>query len=322
LQYLADRTDSAIDLLPSFSIVIATHNRPRQVAECLAALASLDYPRDRFEVIVVDDGSPTPLDPVVAPYRERLDLALLRRARGGLGAAGNTGAARAKGTFLAFIDDDCIVSPHWLQALAVRFNAAPEQLVGGRTLNGLPGNPYSSATQLLMDYLYAYHNADLADPRFFATNNLALPAAPFRQIGGFNTRYLRVGAGGEDRELCDRWRSLGYRLSYAPDAVVYHRHHLGLLSFWRQHFLYGRGAVVYRRAVSARGRPFQFESWRFYLGLLRYPWVRTRGRQALLLGLLLVVSQLATAAGFLAALGSSVGWRRATASPPASGARP
>ncbi len=50
---------STIDPLPSFSIVIATHNRPRQLAECLAALASLDYPRDRFEVIVVDDGSPT-----------------------------------------------------------------------------------------------------------------------------------------------------------------------------------------------------------------------------------------------------------------------
>src|SRR5215218_3851521 len=187
--------DKAVAPVLSFSVVVATHNRPRQVAECLAALADLDYPRDRFEVIVVDDGSPTTLDPVVAPYHDRLDLTLVRRERGGLGEAGNTGAVCAKGTFLAFIDDDCVVSPDWLQALGTRFNAAPDQLVGGRTLNGLPGNPYSSATQLLMDYLYAYHNANPADARFFATNNLALPAARFRQIGGFNTQYLRIGAG-------------------------------------------------------------------------------------------------------------------------------
>jgi GT2 family glycosyltransferase len=290
--------DNAVNPLPSFSVVVATHNRPRQLARCLAGFADLDYPRDRFEVIVVDDGSPTPLDPVVAPYRDRLDLVFLRRERGGLGAAGNTGATRAKGTFLAFTDDDCLVSPNWLQALAARFNAASEQLVGGQTLNGLPDNPYSSATHLLFDYLYAYYNTNPADSRYFGAGNLALPTARFREIGGFDTGY--IGAGGEDRELCDRWRSHGYRLSYAPDAVVYHRHHLNLLSFWRQQFNYGRGAVTFRRARAARGKPHRLESWRFYFGLLRYPWVRARGRQALLLALLVLVSQLATAAGVVA----------------------
>jgi GT2 family glycosyltransferase len=277
--------------------VVATHARPRQLASCLEALADLDYLPDRVEVLVVDDGSSMPLDPVVAPYRDRLNVTLLSQARAGPGAARNSGAAQAKGTFLAFTDDDCIVSPDWLRALASRFEYAPDQLIGGRILNGLPDNPYSSTNQLLMDYLYAYHNADPADARFFTTNNLAVPTSRFQAIGGFDTQY--IGATAEDRELCNRWRSLGGRSTYAPEAVVHHRHHLGLLSFWRQQFNFGRGAVAYRRALGARGQSFRFESWRFYLGLLCYPWARTRGRQALALTLLLVVSQLATACGAL-----------------------
>ena len=291
--------------------MVATHGRHHQLARCLAALAELDYPRDRVEVLVVDDGSPMPLDRVVAPFHDRLALTLLSQARAGPGAARNTGAARAKGAFVAFTDDDCIVSPDWLRALAARFEAAPEHLVGGRILNGLRDNPYSSASQLLMDYLYAYHNADPASARFFTANNLAVLAARFRAIGGFDTQYIGMTA--EDRELCDRWRSFGDHLTYAPEAVVYHLHHLGLPSFWRQQFNYGRGAAAFRRALGARGQSFRLQSLQFYLGLLRYPWARARGRQALVLALLLVVSQLATATGLLAASGPWGSGRRATA---------
>ncbi len=60
-----------------FPVVVATHARPRQVTTCLAALAGLDYPRARFEVVVVDDGGPTPSDATVAPYRDRLQLTFL-----------------------------------------------------------------------------------------------------------------------------------------------------------------------------------------------------------------------------------------------------
>ena len=59
---------------PSFSIVIPTYSRPGQLRECLLALSALEYPRDRLEVIVVDDGRQTPLDAVVAPFRDDLTL--------------------------------------------------------------------------------------------------------------------------------------------------------------------------------------------------------------------------------------------------------
>ncbi len=86
---------------PSFSVIIPTYQRPEQLGTCLSALTELDYPSDRFEIIVVDDGSPVSPEPVVASFRDRLNLTLLTQPNSGPASARNTGAAHAKGEFLA-----------------------------------------------------------------------------------------------------------------------------------------------------------------------------------------------------------------------------
>ena len=93
----------------------------------------------------------------------------------------------------------------------MRFAEAPDDTIEGQTLNVLSDNPYSTTSQLLIDYLYACYNADHNQTRFFASNNLALPARRFHAIGGFDTTFLR--ARGEDRDLCDRWVYHGYRMT-------------------------------------------------------------------------------------------------------------
>ena len=100
-----------------FSVVIPTYNRPHHVRRCLNALTRLNYPVAQFEVIVVDDGSPNPLDTCIEPFQERLDIKLLRQENRGPGSARNTGAAVARGTFLAFTDDDCRPAASWLKTL-------------------------------------------------------------------------------------------------------------------------------------------------------------------------------------------------------------
>src|SRR6266542_2885494 len=85
----------------------------------------------------------------------------------------SAGATRARGKYLAFTDDDCLPAPDWLQALTVRFDRPPDHLVGGRIINALPENPYSTAAQLLIDYMYARDNSDRHHANFFASNNLA-----------------------------------------------------------------------------------------------------------------------------------------------------
>ena len=283
---------------PFFSIVVPTYARPKQLAACLRALALLEYPRDHFEVIVIDDGSETPPEDVVAPLRDRLDVTLLTQPNAGPAAARNTGAAEARGEFLAFTDDDCAPAPDWLQRLAARFAAAPDPMIGGRTLNVLNDNPYSTASQLLIAYLYGYFNADPSQARFFASNNLALSAQRFQTIGGFDATYTRAAA--EDRELCDRWLLRGYRMIYAPEVLIYHAHALTFRTFWRQHFTYGKGAFCFHQARARRGqRRIRAEPRWFYPNLLRYPFLQVRGRRALLFAVLLVMSQGAHTVGYL-----------------------
>ena len=126
-----------------------------------------------------------------------------------------------------------------------------------------------------------------------------MPADRFRALGGFDTGFPL--AAGEDRELCDRWLRHGHRLLYAPEAVVFHAHALSPRRFWRQHFNYGRGAFHFHQArarAGGSGGRVRVEPPSFYLNLLRYPLARARGRRAAALTALLVVSQIANAAGY------------------------
>ena len=281
---------------PFFSIVVPTYDREEKLACCLKALAGLAYPQDRFEVIVVNDGGTVPRT-VPSSLDRDLEVKLIHQEHRGSAAARNTGAAQARGDLLAFTDDDCEPDPHWLTAMARSLSAWPDNLIGGRTLNALPRNTYSTASQLLAGYVYLYYNADPHAARFFASNNVALSAESFAAIGGFDSTYTRTAA--EDRDLCDRWRYYGRRMTYAPEAVVHHAHDLTFRTFWRQHFSYGRGAYQFHQARSLRdGKPIRIEPPSFYANMLRYAFKDPGTLRPTLLAALLVLSQAANASGF------------------------
>jgi len=284
-----------------FTVIIPTHDRPAQLAGCLAALARSSYHPDHFEVVVVDAGGSVDLDRAITSF-ESASWRLIRQQQRGPGAARNTGARAARGRWLAFTDDDCLPEPGWLHALAGQLALDPHRAVGGHTINHMIGNPFSSASQLLIDYLYGHYNtAGGGEARFLTTNNLAVPAAAaFLAIGGFDEIHTRVAS--EDREFCGHWLQRGYRMHYEPAARVRHAHNLDAAGFWRQHFHYGRGARGYHLACAARGqgRP-PFEPLAFYVALIFYPW-RCRRQGRLELSVLLALTQIAHTAGFLNAL--------------------
>jgi len=297
---------------PLFSIVIPTYERPQRLAECLAALTRLDYPRGRFEVIVVDDGSRVPPEDVVSSFGERFSVTLVRQSHAGPAAARNTGAARARGRVLAFTDDDCGPAADWLRTLEARFADTPNCAVGGPTINQLPDNPYARASQRLINYLYAYYNQSANHMAFFTSNNLAVPADQFRALEGFDPSFPL--AAGEDRDFCGRWLHRGHELIYAPEVLVYHAHNLTCGSFLEQHFRYGRGAFYFHLKRMGRDatRP-RLEPLSFYLNMLRDPWSDTQGTRAVGLTLLLLLSQVANASGYFWEKLHQLG--RATSSP-------
>jgi GT2 family glycosyltransferase len=255
------------------SVIVPTRGRPGQLAACVEALERLDYPRERVEVIVVDDTDGD-----------------------GPAATRNRGAERARGELLAFTDDDCRPARGWLRALAARWAGDGELAVGGRTTNGRPENVFASASQAVVDLVYAHYNGDADAPRFFASNNLAVPASGFRALGGFDESFRTS----EDREFCDRWLRRGGRFAYEPDAIVRHSPRVDLSAFVARHFRYGRGAFRFHRS---RARNVA-ESVRRELGFYRDLPAGVRasladaGGQAPALAALLVVWQVANAIGF------------------------
>jgi GT2 family glycosyltransferase len=234
---------------PPISVVIPTYERPGLLGNCLTALAALDYPRAALEVIVVDDGGSSMLQPVVEPFRDALAVRLLSQSRAGPAAARNTGAAAADGAVLAFVDDDVVLDRGWPRAILRRVRAEPGAAVGGRTISLLPDNAYAATSERIIELAYEHYNSGPAGPRFFAANNMAVPAAGFRAIGGFDPGFRAS----EDRDFCDRWLESGWPLAYASDAVAAHAPPLSLRSFLRQQFGYGRGAFRYHRARYERG---------------------------------------------------------------------
>lgn len=285
---------------PFFSIIIPAYARPNRLAACLAAVARLDYPRDCFEAIVVDDGSPQALNVVVDQTRSELDITLIRQESAGPAAARNRGAGQAHGRFLAFLDDDCTPCSSWLRHFADGFSGSPDLLLGGSTANALAHNPYAEASHLLRDHLYEYDLQEFGQSRFFSSNNIALSADRFHALGGFDTSFPL--AAGEDRDFCNRWLHAGRRLHYVPQARVKHMQKLNGRTFLSLHFGYGKGNFNYQKKRAARGnggnRP---EPWRFYRGLLASPWKITNGLRAAHLSLLMFLSQAANALGYFRA---------------------
>ena len=282
---------------PTFSVVVPTYRRLDQLRGCLDALAAIEYPRDRFEVIVVDDGGDAPLDPVVDGFRGSLDLTLVRQANAGPAAARNAGVGRARGDLVAFTDDDCRPEPGWLRLLGAALAETPGCMAGGRTDNVADGI-CPAMSQLIVDVVYRHYNADPMHARFLASNNMALPAPAFREAGGFDPSFRTA----EDRELCDRWRHQGRPIVHVPAARVRHVHAMGPLDFCRQHFDYGRGAERFRRIRARRGSGTMLTEFAFHLDVrnwIGYPLRQVPLRQVPSVGALLGLWQAANLAGFV-----------------------
>lgn len=286
---------------PFFTIVIPTYRRFDQLGECLRSISSIDYPKEDFEVVVVDDGSPSSPENIVEPWKSRFNVRLVTQPHAGPATARNRGVSEAAGAFIAFTDDDCMPAPDWLAKLKPRLDADPGGVVAGNTVNTLTDNPYSTASQMLIDYLNAYYNKENA--RFLTSNNMALSKEVFMKIGGFDTSFPLAAA--EDREFCDRCVHFGLKTVFAPEAVVRHAHPLTLKKFIRQHYNYGRGANNFHRIRAERtSEKIRTEPPRFYIDLLFHPWKSETGNKAHL-AFLMFLSQAANAAGlFREKLGS------------------
>ncbi|MDU8942186.1 glycosyltransferase family 2 protein [Ovoidimarina sediminis] len=278
--------------LPRSTIIVPSYNRPDALGRCLQALIEQDD--GDFEVVVVDDGSATPLQGVCAPYGPLVRC--IRQENAGPAKARNRAVSEARGRFLAFTDDDCRPRPDWLRRLREAHAGVDERLVGGWVVNGLPDDMLATTSQELCDYLYDYFGARNGTMPFFTTNNMGCSKAEFERVGKFDERFSTAAA--EDREFGMRWQDLGGELHFTEGAVVDHYHGMTLQKFLRQHWNYGRGAHRLHRIMSIKQLGNRkIEPFRFYRDLVFYP-VRKNGMLALPRSIMMGLTQFAMVVGY------------------------
>lgn len=262
---------------PAISAVICTHNRCALLRDALASLAAQGLPSDRFEVILVDDGSTDATPAVAAEFIGRLPLRVLTQANQGLSAARNAGWRASLAPLIAYLDDDARAAPDWLERILAAFATTPDvAVVGGpvRPRWEIPRPAWLPDELLLFLTIFDLGPREIrSTERFvFAGASMAMSRIWLEATGGFDQRLGRRGGSLLSHEESAWWELVrdrgGFGL-YRPDIVVDHFVPAARLTrAWFRRRLYWEGVSMQIResaAVQRRGAIARFARAANYL---------------------------------------------------------
>ncbi|MBD2176715.1 glycosyltransferase [Pseudanabaena sp. FACHB-1998] len=222
---------------PLVTVAVCTRDRPDDMKLCLEAIRKLEYPH--LDILVIDNS------PQTEATKELIDIhypevRYVREPRPGLDWARNCAILEAKGEIIAYTDDDVVVDPSWVKAIAQTFLEDPEVMA----VTGLVV-PYELETeaQVLFEeyggfgkgFLRHEYQVSIDKPMPWwmlgagqcgTGANMAYRRSVFSKIGGFDPA-LDVGTvtnGGGDLEMFFRIIREHYLLVYEPTVIVKHRH--------------------------------------------------------------------------------------------------
>ena len=233
------------------SVVITVFNRREEIRKCIDSLKNQDYPKEDYEIIVVDDGSTE-------------DLSFLKTIEGvkyhkqenqGPAAGRNRGTQLSEGEIVLFTDSDCTHDKNWIKEMVTSFEVNIG-CVGGGTIDQKDGRFFD---------LIIKEDKKREKP-YFPTKNVAYLKVVLNEIGGFDTRFDRPGS--EDVDLCLRVQRKGYKIKRNENAIVYHHHKNTFKGRIKQSFNFGFSDVMFMLIYPSkkRFRPFYI----FYIPLLNF----------------------------------------------------
>jgi glycosyltransferase involved in cell wall biosynthesis len=247
---------------PFVSVVVATHDRPDSLAQCVESLLAMEYPS--YEIVIVDNApsSSATADMVRDRYGDVKQVRLVTESTPGLANAHNRGLMEVEAPIVAFTDDDVLVDTFWLARLVKGFDVGGN--VGCVTGMILPAELQTPAqlwieqysnfnkgfTQRIFDMkanrpddpLYPY-----AAGRFGSGANMAFRTSVLRDIGGFDS-LLGAGSGGFGGDDLAAFFDVvirRYTLVYEPSAMIWHRHHREYGALRKLRYHYGAGLTAY-----------------------------------------------------------------------------
>lgn len=224
-----------------FSVIIPAFNAEKTIAASLKSLAEQSILSDRYEIIVVDDGSTDRTADIVQSYPVRY----LHQNNQGPAAARNRGACLAEGNIILFTDADCVPDRRWIEEMTAPF-------LKNSGISGVKGAYRTRQSSLTARFAQAEFEDrfDLLKKSCFIdmvdTYSAAFKKKVFLAAGGFDSSF--PVANNEDTELSYRLVSQGHRLVFNPRAFVFHTHPDTLkkylkVKFWRGYWR----MVVYAR---------------------------------------------------------------------------
>lgn len=234
------------------SVVLVNYKGAEDTITCLKYFDEIDWPRERFELIVIDNDSQ---DGSVEKIRAAVPDAIVVDAGSNTGFAGgcNLGVARAKGEYVAFINNDARPDAGWIRAAVEAFESdATIGAVASKVLDW-SGNLIDYADGSLTWYGMGYkREAEKPDSEEFNTPKdvlfgtgaaMFVRAELYREVGGFDERFFMFY---EDVDLGWRLNILGWRMRYVPTSLAFHKHHVTMKKFgnFRETYLLERNALM------------------------------------------------------------------------------
>lgn len=253
------------------SVIVPIYNGEADLPDLIACLKAQTYRRDRVEYLLVDNNSSDRTieilqNAAIVSATENMNLSALTEANIQSSYAARNHAIRlAKGEFLAFTDADCRPQPEWLEKLLVPFSKTEVGIVVGE-LAALPGNSileqYAERCELMAQKWLVNH----AFCPYGQTANIAIRKEIFARVGLFRP-YLTTGG---DADIC--WRiqqQTEWKLDYAPDAIICHRHRSNLKDFksqWRRYgtsnrYLHELHGVDLMRELTPKESLYRLSRW-------------------------------------------------------------
>lgn len=223
---------------PYISIIIPVLNGQHHVENCMQSIRGLNYPKDSFEVILIDNGSNDKTVELIKKSQHDLDIKIYYNKIKSSYASRNIGIKNAKGEIIAFTDIDCIVDNNWLTNIVKYFS---DKNIGGIAGEILPqkGNSLVERYSIMVGMLSQKITISSEFLPYAQTANAAYRKELFQTIGLFDELFS-----GGDADLSWRMQlNTDLKLVYAPDVIVLHKHRTDLKGLFKQTFRYGYGHV-------------------------------------------------------------------------------
>jgi glycosyltransferase involved in cell wall biosynthesis len=224
------------------SIVIPTYNNVSHLRDTLESLENLEYPRECFEVVVVDDGSQDGTNSFLSGARFHFKLRHFHHLKNrGRAAARNTGVRQAGGRVVVFLDNDMKAAPELLTAHVSRHTDEHRLVVLGNVQRAPEVRPTALVRYLDSRGVHKLKPDEPVPFRYFVTNNVSLEREFLLAVGLFDERFHKFG--GEDLELGCRLDKAGARFVYSPEARTYRTDYRDIPELCKAMVIYGESSL-------------------------------------------------------------------------------